>query len=251
MSDYSKKVKNGFKTLFSSIVLKSGKRSKKLAKHVKGQSKDKPLAKKKKNVRQQVIGNVAWTARLATKGLDALFLPETLDAFWQLVKANTRGLTDIEVQEARKVFGDTLPYYQIRIDEKSAIARLGALFAGSKHMGVSTFHTINFTKEIKPQPGNADMAWLIHELVHVAQMINVGSQYTLEALHAQFTKGYKYGGPKGLKDKSFSDFNREQQGDIIQHYYYYVLHNRRHPRFGKLPVKLYKRMAQELKEGKL
>jgi len=65
---------------------------------------------------------------------------------------------------------------------------------------------------------------LVHELVHVRQFENVGSVYIWQALRAQRTNGYGYGGPKQLtEDRSngmhFRDYNREQQGQIAQDYY--------------------------------
>ena len=86
-------------------------------------------------------------------------------------------------------------------------------------MAVTLFNTIHFSRRIHPRPGNEDMAWLIHELAHVAQMEHVGSQIMGEALHAQGTEGYEYGGAKALQGRDLRDFNREQQGDIAKDYY--------------------------------
>jgi len=65
-------------------------------------------------------------------------------------------------------------------------------------------------------------------MVHVYQFETVGSVYIWQALRAQKTNGYSYGGPDQLaKDrkngKRFSDYNREQQGQIAQDYYNRVL----------------------------
>ena len=65
---------------------------------------------------------------------------------------------------------------------------------------------------------------MVHELVHVFQFELVGSVYVWQALRAQSTNGYEYGGPDGLKTdrqtgKRFRDYNREQQGQIAQDYY--------------------------------
>ncbi len=172
-----------------------------------------------------VLGGAAWTGRLVAKLLDVVSIGEIWDLLGQIVKFNTRTLNGAEIAEAQKVFGNSISYWQVRIDEASLIAKLGALFQGSAGMGVTTAHTINFNRKISPAAGNGDMAWLIHELTHVAQYEAVGSQYIGEALYAQATAGYNYGGPAGLAGKNFSDFNREQQGDITQDYYLGVLYN--------------------------
>lgn len=162
------------------------------------------------------LAGAAWAGRLVAKLFDLVGFGEILDLLWQIIKFNTRTLTDVEIKEAKRVFGDSLSYWQVRIDEASLIALIGAWAKKSKGMGVTLFHTINFNKKISAKPGNNDMAWLIHELTHVAQMEHVGMQYIGEAVHAQATAGYKYTlDPK----KHLRDYNREQQGDIARDYY--------------------------------
>src|SRR5690606_11317723 len=90
--------------------------------------------------------------------------------------------------------------------------------------GVTTGHTINFNKKISAAPGNNDMAWLVHELGHVGQYTYVGLQYIGEAIHAQATGGYNYGGGAALAGKDLKDFNREQQADILRDYYKHVVY---------------------------
>ncbi len=72
----------------------------------------------------------------------------------------------------------------------SLIARIGAKINRCSGMGITTFHTINFNRKINTAAGNSEMKWLIHELTHVAQMKYVGSQYLIEAIHAQASLGY-------------------------------------------------------------
>ena len=192
----------------------------------------------------------AWTGKLLAKAFDLPAFPQLLDLLWQAVKVNTRALTPIEIAESRKVFGNSLPYHKIRIDEASLIAHIGAYFANAQSMGVATFHTINFTRKIHARPGNRDMAWLIHELVHVAQMQTAGSRYMGEALHAQFTDGYNYGGPDGLKGKCLSDFNREQQGDIVRDYYMKVLYGKNEKKVDALTA-IYEPYIIDLRNGLL
>ncbi|HIH95283.1 TPA: hypothetical protein HA338_15075 [Methanosarcina acetivorans] len=148
--------------------------------------------------------------------LDICFLPKLMDLFWQTIKPGTRKLTTLEEQEARIVFGDSINYRQVRIDEHSLIAWTGAKIKNSSGMGVATFHTINFNKKIKTAAVNSDMKWLIHELAHVSQMEHIGSKYLIEAFYAQATEGYGY--TPGEKPH-FCDYNREQQASIAADYY--------------------------------
>ncbi|AAM05712.1 hypothetical protein [Methanosarcina acetivorans] len=156
------------------------------------------------------------TGRILAKMLDICFLPKLMDLFWQTIKPGTRKLTTLEEQEARIVFGDSINYRQVRIDEHSLIAWTGAKIKNSSGMGVATFHTINFNKKIKTAAVNSDMKWLIHELAHVSQMEHIGSKYLIEAFYAQATEGYGY--TPGEKPH-FCDYNREQQASIAADYY--------------------------------
>ena len=164
-------------------------------------------------------GGAAWLGRFIGKVADVFGVGEIMDFVWRIFKVNSRSLTPVEMAEARRVFGNSINLSQVRIDENSLIAKIGAFFQGSAGMGVTTFHTINFNRPISAAPGNSDMHWLIHELTHVAQYEAAGSQYLGEAIAAQAGAGYAYGGPGALAGKNLSDFNREQQGDIVADYY--------------------------------
>ncbi len=205
-------------------------------------------------LRTGLLSFAAWLGRLVAKTADLLSLGEFVDLLTQALKFNTRPLTEIEIVEARKVFGDSLSYWRIRVDEWSLIAHIGKWFAERRfgkpidHMAVTVFSTIHFSRRIHPEPGNADMAWLIHELTHVAQVEHIGSQIMGEAVIAQGREGYAYGGAKGIKGKSFRQFNREQQGDIAKDYYWSV--------HGKLALtdeerEDYSRMVAQLRKGQI
>ena len=187
-------------------------------------------------------GGAAWAGRLVTKLLDVVGIMEILDLLGQVIKFNTRTLTAAEITEAKKVFGNFVPYWKVRVDEFSLIANLGKWFQGSAGMGVTIGYTINFSRKISPAAGNGDMHWLIHELTHVAQCEAVGLQYIPEALIAQAGTGYNYGGPAGLVGKHLRDFNREQQGDICADYYGDVL-------YGSTPATDYQPLIDEARRG--
>ena len=169
-----------------------------------------------KLVRHGLLSFAICIGRVIAKTLDACAFPEFMDRFWQIVKLNTRSLTAIEEQEARSVFGNRINYQKVRIDETSFIAWLGARLNKFLGMGVATFHTINFNRRLKTTSGSSDMKWLIHELTHVAQMEHTGSQYLVEAFHAQANAGYAY---RFGEKKHFCEYNREQQACIVADYY--------------------------------
>jgi hypothetical protein len=168
-------------------------------------------------------GGGAWVGRFLAKVLDVVGTGEFWTLVSNIIKVNTRSLTDTEKEEAKKVYGGAINYWQVRIDEFSLISKIGAAGKNSDTMGVTTAHTINFNKKINATPGSNDMAWLIHEMGHVAQYTAVGLQYMGEAIHAQATAGYAYDETQ-LASKNLKDFNREQQPDILRSYYMKVLY---------------------------
>ncbi len=184
-----------------------------------------------------------WVATLVSKIIDISGLWEMMDWIFIIFKPNTRQMTELEISEAKKVFGDSLPYKAIRIDEKSLFAWIGAKSEGKSQLGLVTFRTVNFTRKLNCQPGNLDSGWLIHELVHVSQMQTLGAQYLYEALYAQKTSGYRYGGQSTLKEgHKLHHFNLEQQAEIARHYYKYCVHGEREPN-------IYKTYIEALRKG--
>lgn len=169
-----------------------------------------------KRARGGLLFLAVWTGRIIAKILDAFSFPEIMDFVWETIKPGTRKLTFVEEQEARTVFGDSISYQKVRIDENSLIAWFRAKRSKRSGLGVTAFSTINFNKKIKTTPGNSHMKWLIHELAHVAQMEHVGSRYMIEASHARATEGYEY--VLGAKPH-FRNYNREQQASIAADYY--------------------------------
>jgi hypothetical protein len=157
-----------------------------------------------------------WIGRFIAKTLDLLAFPKIMDLLWRMIKFNSRSLTPIEKEEALNVFENSINYSKVFIDEYSLIARVGARINRRSGMGITTFHTINFNRKIRPAAGNSDMKWLIHELTHIAQMEHAGSQYLVEAFHAQATEGYGY--TPGERSH-LRDYNRGQQASIVADYY--------------------------------
>src|SRR5262249_3673657 len=101
---------------------------------------------------------------------------------------------------------------------------LNLVFSMNEGRAFATFHTINL-------PEGETIDTVVHELTHVLQYEQAGSVYLGQAIHAQATRGgdaYNYGGPDGLVSakaagKHFRDFNREEQAQIAQDYFRYII----------------------------
>jgi hypothetical protein len=139
---------------------------------------------------------------------DLLLLPELLMWLNRLFKPGTRPLDSREIALGRMVFGDSIRYEKVRLDERS---RIGCRRYGFAYVG---FYCINSW-------GKMSDPVLVHELMHVWQYQRVGSVYIPRALRAQRSReGYNYGGPEALREKKkLADFNYEQQADIVADYF--------------------------------
>lgn len=157
-----------------------------------------------------------WITVLPFKIIDLLLLPEILNVTFTLVKFNSRKLTELEINEAKKVFGNDFPFNKVNIDESSLFAWLGTKFNKVKYLGVVSFYSINFNRKLNIKPHNCDIDWLIHELVHILQFKKVGSAYIFYALYAQYTDGYYV---VNIENKKLNDFNFEQQAELAKFYY--------------------------------
>jgi hypothetical protein len=125
-----------------------------------------------------------------------------------------RGLTPEEVAIARSVFGNELDTSQIKLTDDSPAPPNAVAFPNN----------IKFPRGELNGPADLDhRAWLVHELTHIWQYQRGRTvlQLGLDALGHD----YNYGGEQGLRDataqgKRFGDFNYEEQGDILRHYYW-------------------------------
>ena len=137
-----------------------------------------------------------------------LYLFDAYEAISNALSPGLRKLTPEEHLFLKPIFGDSLPYHRIRIDER---ARIGPRQYNFYYVG---FHTINSWGPIPP-------AVLVHEVVHVWQYVHLGALYIPRALAAQrSTAGYNYGGLAGLRAaRSLQDFNYEQMAAVIEDYF--------------------------------
>lgn len=137
--------------------------------------------------------------------LDLLFVFDLYEAGCNLLFPGIRQLTEREVGILRPIFGSSLPYEMMRIDERAWFGPRRYQFC------YVSFHTINSW-------GPMSEAVLVHEAVHVWQYVQFGACYIPRALSAQRTPmGYNYGALKGLAAAAFlDDFNYEQMADVIE-----------------------------------
>ncbi len=150
------------------------------------------------------VVDTGWQDRLFQL-LDFLLFFAAYECLSNLFSPGLRGLTPAEVHLLRPIFGASVPYHRIRIDERAHLGprRYGFLYV--------SFHTINSWGPIDPPT-------LVHEVVHVWQYRHRGAIYIPRALAAQRTKmGYNYGGLSGLRaSRGLDDFNYEQMADVIE-----------------------------------
>ena len=148
--------------------------------------------------------------------VDFLRLPRLLEPLVRAV-ARATPLAAVELAAGKEMLGeDALQWEKIRV-ARGGLLRV--VFRVNGGRAFTLWHTINL-----PDSGahsRANLAIVVHELVHVLQFERVGSAYIGQALHAQATTGYGYGGPDGLRrdraaGKRYRDYNREQQAQIVQ-----------------------------------
>jgi hypothetical protein len=131
-----------------------------------------------------------------------------------------RSMTEWEIGQAKRVFGNAIDYSKVTIAEGSISAKVGAVGGYARTVG----NTVYF-----PEGGSRNMAFIVHELTHVWQYQTTGWTYAPLAILAQMTEGYNYTesgktAEQSLKDaraagKTLYDYNKEQQGDILRDYY--------------------------------
>jgi hypothetical protein len=123
------------------------------------------------------------------------------------VEAPGRKLTDQEIAELKKVYGDSIDYSSVRIKESDDLFTIGA---NRTHGNV-----IHFQKDaLKNNP-----SVLIHEMAHVWQFQHGGTDYMSEALWAQ-AAGDAYNYAKAISEgKSWSQFDPEQQAELLEDAY--------------------------------
>lgn len=184
-----------------------------------------------------------WLIVLLFRVLDLIGVPELWNLLMRLA-AHVSPLTGEEIGAAAAILGPTaLRYADVRVAEGGI---LNLIFKRNRGRAFTTFHTINM-----PTFGphrRANFAILLHELVHVYQYERTGGLYVAEAIYAQLTAGYDYGGPDQLQQclmngLCYRNLNREQQAQLVQDYYERL-------RDG-LPVAAYEAFIAEMRAGRI
>lgn len=148
-----------------------------------------------------------------------------------------RSLIPAELADVQTVFGPGLKLDRVRVREESPIGNwVGTLGAWLKRQPPPAANAItigNVSYFPRKLTGDlTDMGWLMHELTHQWQYQHDGIQYLFQAAFAP-TYVYEEAGQRpsdavkelSEKGKKFSDFNREQQGDIVRDYYFALKQN--------------------------
>ncbi len=139
---------------------------------------------------------VDYTLMMLGRGVSAV---QTLAGF----EAVGEPLTAAEIAEARKVYGDSIDYSQVRLKRGAA-----GVFS-SNDRPFAHGNTV-YMKNVN------DPASLIHELAHVWQHQHGGTDYMTKAVIAQ-TLGDGYDWKGGLdQGKRFKDLNPEQQAELLK-----------------------------------
>jgi uncharacterized membrane protein YeaQ/YmgE (transglycosylase-associated protein family) len=126
-------------------------------------------------------------------------------------QARERRMTKDEITDMKRVFGESLAYYNIRIVEGRA-----GIFLGPRELVVGN------TIYMKDHDPDTERERLAHECVHVWQYQNRGSRYASDALYAQLFVDDQYSWEKELDrgKEEWVEFNIEAQGKFIQNVYF-------------------------------
>jgi hypothetical protein len=153
-----------------------------------------------------------WWMELLLLILDLLGVGELYEMLNDFLKWNSRTLTAAEEQLLRGIYGTTINYSRVRVDEKALLGPRQYRFC------YVSFYIINAW-------GKMHDSLLVHEMMHVWQYQHLGVIYIPKALSAQYSlMKYDYGGKPGLMQaaedgKKLLDFNFEQQAEIITDYF--------------------------------
>ena len=143
--------------------------------------------------------------------------------------ANSRPLTENEIAEAKKVFGDRIDYSKVRVFKgrylvfqglKTAMAPDGNIYWQEDCGDLTTCGGENGKY---PREQERLRNTFIHEMTHVFQVQN-GIDVLGKGLFLQVRKALSLGGFNPYDygndaSRNFSSYNIEQQGDIVKHVY--------------------------------
>lgn len=172
----------------------------------------KRLGRLRQHLRRFCPSSLSWWTDMGWYLFDVVALGEIYETAAALFKWRTRPLSEDEKRELELVYGTSIWYDRIRIDERA--------WLGPPQLRICyvSFFTINSW-------GRMSMPLLVHEAAHIWQYQHWGAVYISRALRAQRSReGYNYGGPWRIRQAALSgawlsDFNPEQQADLLEDYY--------------------------------
>ena len=128
-----------------------------------------------------------------------------------LVEARERKLTEEEIQLLKRVFQQSVAYYNVRLVEGRA---------GLYNIGSNAF-TLGNTIYLKDYDVSEKRELLVHECTHVWQYQHVGARYTSDALAAQRFVDGAYSWEKEVKrgNDQWVSFNKEAQASFLDDIY--------------------------------
>lgn len=144
------------------------------------------------------------------------------------VKRDERALTAAEISAARLIFKDAIDYSRVKVHRGQYLPFSGdnAMTPNGEMYFPGEWYRTDYTATGSPE----DVAWFIHEMVHVWQYqlgywvrwngfkIMVKGGYSPDSSGNVALPAYRYDPTVG-DARRLSDFNMEQQGDLIAHYY--------------------------------
>jgi Subtilase family len=170
-------------------------------------------------VKDPTNGFGKWIGQVGIDLAETLGIPEDAESIADLLKPETRALTPSEIKLAKSVFGNSINYSLVRLDEAAKTVDWTKQIKGfTNPRPFTTFHTINAWGKLKNET-------LIHELTHVWQYEHGGAKYITQALAVNSnSSGYDYKGVSNLRKlkaahKGMSSFNPEQQAKIVEEYF--------------------------------
>ncbi len=170
------------------------------------------------------LGKTAVEVMTAALELGGSAIALTFALILEWFPGEYRPLTATERAEGEKVFGTSIELDKVRLSVLSLPVDLVELCNHQRPF--TTMYLINFASWEK-----LSINTLMHEMTHVWQSVAVGPIYMVEAIESQLSsEGYNYGYDdsetgEGAQPEleaaagNFNAFNREQQAQIVMHYY--------------------------------
>lgn len=142
------------------------------------------------------------------------------------LEGDARLLTAGEIELAKKIFGDSVDYTKVKIHNGAYM--IGAGNNAMTPNGEMYFPTRNYFHDFSIVNDYLKI-WFIHEMTHVWQY-QLGYNMKWAGILIKFKGGYSYNpgqemprayiyNPTTDINKSMADFNMEQQGDLVSHYF--------------------------------